>query len=128
MYAYLWDRINRMEQEMENLRKEQEELKKKVDAIQPITIENLVYKIQELNVQTLSGTLNVGLTTQGEGENVNQLIEKMQREGKAQFELGEPAPPSTIPPVEEESSSTHVLPPEGPPPQSDPDPDTDPSS
>lgn len=113
MYAYLWDRINQLEQEMETLRKENEELKKQIDTIQPVAIENLVYKIQELNVQTLSGTLNVGLTTQGEGENVNELIEKLQREGKAQFDLGEPTPSSpTIPTVDEESSSVQVPPPE----------------
>ncbi|SMO75639.1 spore germination protein GerPC [Melghirimyces algeriensis] len=90
MYAYLWDRINRLEQEMEELRSENEQLRKKVDSIQPLSIEQLVYKIQELNVQTLSGTLNVGLTTQGDGENITDLIEKLHQEGKGKFEIGEP--------------------------------------
>ncbi|PTX60710.1 spore germination protein GerPC [Melghirimyces profundicolus] len=125
MYAYLWDRINRMEQELEDLRKENQELRKKIDSIQPVSIEQLVYKIQELNVQTLSGTLNVGLTAQGDGENVTQLIEKLHREGKTQFEIGDPEETHTVPLREDESSSASVDPPGEPSPETQPDADDD---
>ncbi|PTM56416.1 spore germination protein GerPC [Desmospora activa] len=101
---HLWDRLNRMEQEMERLRQENTELKKQIESLQPVTIERLEYKIQELSIQTLSGTLNIGLTTHGDGQGLERLIESMHREGKANMELGELKPGDTLP-IEDESPS-----------------------
>lgn len=100
--AHLWDRLNRMEQEMERLRQENTELKKHIESLQPVVIERLEYKIQELSIQTLSGTLNIGLTTHGDGQGLEKLIESMHREGKANMELGELKPGDKLP-IEDES-------------------------
>jgi Spore germination protein GerPC len=78
VYAYLWDRLNRLEQEIASLRKENEALKKKLASIQPVTIERIEYKIQELSIKTLSGTLNVGLTATGDDKSVARIIEQIQ--------------------------------------------------
>ncbi|MDR6227613.1 spore germination protein GerPC [Desmospora profundinema] len=101
--AHLWDRLNRMEQEMERLRQENIELRKQIESLQPISIERLEYKIQELSIQTLSGTLNIGLTTHSDGQGLEKWIESMHRDGKANMELGELKPGDALP-IEDESS------------------------
>ena len=81
MYAYLWNRLNRLEREIAFLRKENEALKKKLASLQPVTIERIEYKIQELSIKTLSGTLNVGLTATGDDKSVARIIEQLQAKG-----------------------------------------------
>jgi spore germination protein PC len=102
--AHLWDRLNRMEREMEHLRQENDALRKRVESLQPLSIERLEYKIQELNIETLSGTLNIGLTTHTDGQGLEQMIESMHRDGKAQMELGEVSPGEPLP-IEDDSTA-----------------------
>jgi spore germination protein PC len=110
LFAYLWDRINQMQQELDQLKKENEDLRKKVASIEPVHIERIEYKIQELHVETLSGTLNVGLTANGDEQSVARLVERLQQEGKNSFDLGEwgPGPSSgkTSPPSEPPPTSS----------------------
>ncbi len=47
------------------------------------------YKIQELDIQTLSGTLNVGLTAHGDEKSIEDMINKMMQEGNMKFNEGE---------------------------------------
>lgn len=82
MYAFLWDRLNRLEREIAFLRKENEALKKKLASLQPVTIERIEYKIQELSIKNLNGTLNVGLTASGDDKSVARFIEQIQEKGK----------------------------------------------
>ncbi|PRX40745.1 spore germination protein GerPC [Planifilum fimeticola] len=82
MYPYLWDRLRHLEREIAILRKENEALKKKLASLQPITIERIEYKIQELSIETLSGTLNVGLSATGDGESIERILEKVQEKKK----------------------------------------------
>ncbi|MDN4595033.1 spore germination protein GerPC [Polycladomyces subterraneus] len=77
MYAYLWDRINQLQQEIENLKEENEQIRKQLASIQPVTIERMEYKIQELRVETLSGTLNVGLSAHGDEQTLSKIIDQM---------------------------------------------------
>ncbi|MCS1352779.1 spore germination protein GerPC [Mechercharimyces sp. CAU 1602] len=88
MYAYLWDCINQLQKEIEGVKKENAELRTKLSEIQPLVIENIEYKIQELNVDTLSGTLNVGLTTQGDAEGMERMMEDIREGGNADLQLG----------------------------------------
>lgn len=89
MLAYLWDRLNELEQDIMRLKKENKEIKEQLAEIQPLKIERVEYKIQELQVETLSGTLNVGLTAHGSEKSIEQLINQMNQEGSTQFDLGE---------------------------------------
>lgn len=82
MYPYLWDRLRHLEREIAILRRENEALKKKLASLQPITIERIEYKIQELSIETLSGTLNVGLSATGDGESIERILEKVQEKKK----------------------------------------------
>lgn len=78
LYAYLWDRINQLQQEIEKLKEENEQIRKQLASIQPVTIERMEYKIQELRVETLSGTLNVGLSAQGDEQTLSKIMDQMQ--------------------------------------------------
>ncbi len=82
MYPYLWDRLRHLEREIAILRRENEALKKKLASLQPITIERIEYKIQELSIETLSGTLNVGLSATGDCESIERILEKVQEKKK----------------------------------------------
>ncbi|SDW81897.1 Spore germination protein GerPC [Marininema mesophilum] len=88
MYAYLWDRINQLQQEMDALRQENEEIRKKLDAIEPLRIENMDYKVQELHVQTLSGALNIGLTLTGDDESMLKMVERLREKTDSNIDLG----------------------------------------
>ena len=89
MYAYLWERLNQLEQEIRRLKKENKEIKEQIATIKPLVVEHLEYKIQELDIQTLSGTLNVGLTAHGDEKSIEDMINKMMQEENMKFNLGE---------------------------------------
>lgn len=82
MYDYqtmqrFWERFDYLEKEVQRLRKVTKELQEKVDGIKPVKIDRIEYKIHELNIDTLSGTLNVGLTAQADEEGMGDVIEKI---------------------------------------------------
>jgi spore germination protein PC len=79
-FYYLCQRLEQMEQELTQLKKQNEELQKLVAQIKPIQVEKIEYKIHELHVQTLSGTLNVGLTANGDESAVGDIIEQVVEE------------------------------------------------
>ncbi|MFC7442469.1 spore germination protein GerPC [Laceyella putida] len=84
MYGYnpdhilrlLWERINKLENKVQELATENETLQHQVKQLTPIHIDKIEYKIHELHVDTLSGTLNIGLTATGEELGVGEIIEK----------------------------------------------------
>ncbi|SFT00135.1 spore germination protein GerPC [Marininema halotolerans] len=88
MYAYLWDRINQLQQEINALREENEAIQKKLDAIEPLNIERMDYKVQELHVQTLSGALNIGLTLTGDDESMLKMVERLREQTDSNVDLG----------------------------------------
>ncbi len=57
------------------LKEENEKLKEVINGIKPIHIENINYKIQELDVKELSGTLNIGMTALDDPEKIKQWIQ-----------------------------------------------------
>ncbi|WP_218838252.1 spore germination protein GerPC [Bacillus sp. FJAT-45350] len=63
-----------MQKKIEDIEEENKQLKEKIENLQPITIENINYKIQELTVKELSGTLNIGMTALTDPENIKKLI------------------------------------------------------
>ncbi|WP_134700087.1 spore germination protein GerPC [Ammoniphilus sp. YIM 78166] len=74
--------LKQLEERIEQLEKQNEELKEKVDKIKPITIENINYKIQELTVEELSGTLNIGMTALTDPEELKKWMGEAE-EGEA---------------------------------------------
>ncbi|MFC4077720.1 spore germination protein GerPC [Salinithrix halophila] len=126
MYAYLWDRINQLQQELEALKKENEEIRRKLDSIQPLRIDKIDYKVQELHVEQLSGALNIGLTLKGDEDSIMGIVDKLKNETDSQIDLAEATgekpfweEKSSIPVKKESSSSGEQEPGKGtaPPPQ-----------
>jgi hypothetical protein len=76
-YVYkVINKLDALQEKMELIEKENEHLKEKVEKIKPINIENINYKIQELTVEELSGTLNIGLSALTDAENLKKLLEE----------------------------------------------------
>jgi len=109
VYAYLWDRLNQLEQEIEDLKQENQELRQKIGSIQPLQVDSIQYKVQELHVENLNGTLDIGLNIQADDENIAQMIEKMKDGENTQFQVGDTdtadADPDESIPVHKESSA-----------------------
>lgn len=78
----LEQRLLELEQEQERIQKENEELLQQVRHIKPIHIENINYKIQELIVKELKGTLNIGLTTLADEKQLNKLLKDQETDGE----------------------------------------------
>lgn len=66
--------LEELKEKVEKVEEENEELKGKLEDLQPINIENINYKIQELAVEDLSGTLNIGITALTDPENLKKLL------------------------------------------------------
>lgn len=73
----IWKRLNQLDKKLESLKKENEQLKKIIDSIKPIHIDRIEYKINELTIETLSGTLNIGLTAQTDDESIGGVVEQI---------------------------------------------------
>ncbi len=80
MWEQIWNRINLLEEEVYKLKKDNKELKKKLQAIQQLRIDKIEYKINELKVDTLSGTLNVGLSTLADEQSLKEIVDRMVKE------------------------------------------------
>ncbi|OLS40896.1 spore germination protein GerPC [Bacillus sp. MRMR6] len=66
--------IEQIFEKLNKIEEENKKLKEEIKNIKPITIENINYKIQDLSVQELSGTLLVGLTALSEAEELKKLL------------------------------------------------------
>ncbi|MRG29479.1 hypothetical protein GIJ05_15200 [Laceyella tengchongensis] len=73
----LWERIYSLENRLQMLVNENEALQQQVKQLKPLHIDKIEYKIHELHVETLSGTLNIGLTATGEENGVGEIIEQV---------------------------------------------------
>jgi len=87
----LIEKIQSLEQENINFKKQTEvkfqmleeennELKEKLSEIKPIHIENMNYKIQELHVKELTGTLNIGMTALTDPEKIKKWMSESNEE------------------------------------------------
>lgn len=88
MLHHVWHRLQQLEKEISKLKKENQELKEKISQIKPIQIDKIIYKIQELQVETLSGTLNVGLSAVTDPQKMHELFEEIIKEKKMEVDLG----------------------------------------
>ncbi|MFD0712230.1 spore germination protein GerPC [Paenibacillus sp. GCM10027626] len=65
-------RMRQLEEKQQLLEKENEKLNNQLLQIKPVHIENINYKVQELTVKELSGTLNIGLTALADQEQLKK--------------------------------------------------------
>lgn len=84
-----WRQIKQLQKEIEKLKAENRELSKKIAALQPVQIEKMEYKINELIVETLSGTLNIGLSAHTDEKGLQKIIEKIHQEQDEKIEVKE---------------------------------------
>ncbi|MFC5713899.1 spore germination protein GerPC [Thalassorhabdus alkalitolerans] len=75
MYIDLYSWAQHMEKRIKKLEEENEELRKQIEAMNKTTIENVNYKIQELHVKELKGTLNIGWAGKASPEEVEDLLQ-----------------------------------------------------
>lgn len=70
----------------EKLEQNSMKLKEQMEKIKPVHIENINYKIQELAVKDLKGTLNIGLTALTDEEQLKKIIDDVEQGKDIQFE------------------------------------------
>lgn len=76
-HAYLQmleQRVRQLEDRALLAEREVKELKEAFGRIKPVNIEAINYKVQELAVKDLSGTLNIGLTALSDPEQLQQWL------------------------------------------------------
>ena len=88
MYDQYWQYLEYLRQEIEKVRIDNENLRRQISELKPVQIDKLEYKIQELNVENLSGILNLGLSLNGDGEHMTELAEKIVNEEGVSVDLG----------------------------------------
>lgn len=65
-----------LEERIRLLEEENKELKEKIENLKPLHIENINYKIQELSVRELKGTLNIGMTALSDPKEIQKWLQE----------------------------------------------------
>jgi vacuolar-type H+-ATPase subunit I/STV1 len=86
-YSQIEQRLQQMEEEVKKLKAENNELGEKLDNIKPINIENINYKIQELVVRELKGTLNIGMTGITDPKEISKWLNQDEEEQADEAEI-----------------------------------------
>lgn len=73
---HLIKKISGLEQELRSLTSQNRSLLQKLEKERPLNIEQLEYKINELNIDKLSGILSLGLTAECNDVAVKKIIDK----------------------------------------------------
>lgn len=86
-FKQLEERLETLETEnrslKEQIEKGKEDLIKRLEQIKPVHIDNIHYKIQELSVKELKGTLNIGMTALSDPEELQKWIADTQEDGES---------------------------------------------
>ncbi|MDF2937462.1 MAG: hypothetical protein K0Q90_2835 [Paenibacillaceae bacterium] len=94
--AELGSRLLRMEEQLRQLEETNRLLKEQVDAVKPVQYGNITYKVQELHVNELTGTLNIGLTSLADEGQLKTMMEQMKLDGQElQIPGGQPVADSS---------------------------------
>jgi spore germination protein PC len=83
----LEQRMRTLEERSLAAEKELQELRTAFQQIKPIRIENINYKVQELVVRDLSGTLNIGLTALSDAEQLEKWMQQSKTEQETECRL-----------------------------------------
>ena len=76
MNGSFYEIIQQLQYRVLQLEEANRKLSEKVEDIKPLVIENINYKIQELNVDELKGTLNIGLSGEAGTEGLGPFMEE----------------------------------------------------
>lgn len=68
------EHIEKMNEKLSKMEEENKQMKEKIENINPVNVENINYKIQDLHVEDLSGTLLVGLAALSDAEKLQELL------------------------------------------------------
>lgn len=89
----LWAEVQRLaqhfEQRLVRLEEENRTLKEMIERIRPLHIGNITYKVQELHVKELSGTLNIGLSAFADPEQLEKWLAKQEQTAENPLEDAE---------------------------------------
>ncbi|MGG1572619.1 spore germination protein GerPC [Fictibacillus sp. NRS-1165] len=86
----LYHILQQLQQQIIELQHENHTLREALNNIKPINIENINYKIQELHVKELKGTLNIGLTGEAHLEDMETIIDDLEQEAAQQHGQHQP--------------------------------------
>lgn len=75
-------RFLQMEGQLRQLEEANRLLKEQVEAVKPAQYGNITYKVQELHVNELTGTLNIGLTSLADEGQLKTMMEQMKLDGQ----------------------------------------------
>lgn len=105
-YPYLCDYISFLEAKVKKTKETNTKLKEQAKTT--LHIERLEYKIHELHVQTLSGTMNLGITAQADENTMNDLVNQLTKTGNFNVKIGdqEESKEPPTPPIETHESTT----------------------
>lgn len=85
---YLEHRIRQLEEKWGRLEAETQRMQRLLQQLKPVHIEHIHYKIQELHLRDLSGTLNIGLTALSDPEQFEQWLKRQPNPGEIELETG----------------------------------------
>lgn len=86
----------RMEEQLHQVEEANRLLKEQVEAVKPVQYGNITYKVQELHVNELTGTLNIGLTSLADEGQLKTMMEQMKLDGQdLQIPGGQPVADSS---------------------------------
>ncbi|WP_018933167.1 hypothetical protein [Gracilibacillus lacisalsi] len=74
----LMDQLNKIYEKLNQLEEENKQIKEELANKKSITVENVNNKIQDLNVQELSGSLLVGLSALSDAEELQELLSEQE--------------------------------------------------
>lgn len=89
---WLMERLQVMEQRQQELEEENKRLQERIDSMEPVRCGDITYKIQELHIKELTGTLNIGLTSLAEEGQIQDMITQLKNEHMPNPDEAEEAP------------------------------------
>jgi len=85
---FLENRVRQLEERMARLEGTVQILERLLRQLKPVHIDNIHYKIQELHLRDLSGTLNVGLTALTDPKQLEEWLKKQPEPGEIEGHAG----------------------------------------
>ncbi|MEX2103875.1 MAG: spore germination protein GerPC [Bacilli bacterium] len=90
MLVDIYRTLQWLNERVTGLEMENQKLKEDLSKIQPIHIDSIVYKIQELQIKDLKGTLNIGITAQADEKTIDKFMQEFKEDNDATIEFDVP--------------------------------------